>query len=89
MQGAHVKLKADSMAMFIFCIARQVWAYVEGWRDRAKKGKRKAENVSNDKRKERKERKAGRMVVVKRGERKGKGGRGMVVVRGRYTLILE
>lgn len=39
-QAAHVRLKVDSMAMVLFCIAKQLWAYVEGWRDSRRERRR-------------------------------------------------
>jgi hypothetical protein len=47
--AAHSKLKADSIAMVFFCIARQIWMYVEGWRDSRRRKKRAWEAKAEDK----------------------------------------
>lgn len=80
-QTAHVKLKADSMAMVIFCITKQVWAYVEGWRDRGRRGKKYGEVTAEDKKKRKKIAKKAQVMKGKRAAR--------VVVRGKYILILK
>jgi hypothetical protein len=80
--AAYVKLKTDSIAMVFFCIARQIWVYVEGWRDcrRRRRGVKveKADNEEHDK----KRRKTKAKLVSRRRTR------GRILLRGRYTLIL-
>jgi uncharacterized membrane protein len=80
--AAHVKLKADSIAMVFFCIARQIWMYVEGWRDSRRRRKRAWEAKAEDK--QRSQKRTRRAMV---GGRERKSAR--IVLRGRYTLILQ
>ena len=79
--ATHVKLKADSIAMVFFCIARQVWVYIEGWRDSRRRAK---EEKMDDKKHGRKRRRKTKAKGVS-----GKRSRGRIVLRGWYTLILQ
>jgi hypothetical protein len=82
--AAHVKLKADSIAMVLFCIARQIWMYVEGWRDSKWRRKWAREEKADDEKRDRKRRRGARTRIGGRGR---KGGR--IVLKGRYTLVLQ
>jgi hypothetical protein len=77
----HVKLKADSITMVFFCIARQMWVYVEGWCNSRRRARE--ETVDNEKR----DRKRRRKTKAKRAI--GTRTRGRMVLKGRYTLILQ
>ncbi|KAF1850074.1 uncharacterized protein K460DRAFT_350180 [Cucurbitaria berberidis CBS 394.84] len=80
-QAAHVKLKADSMAMVLFCIAKQLCAYVEGWRKGWRKRKR-DRNVMETEKKHKE-------IKMKKLKGRKKGGHTRIVAKGRYTLILQ
>ena len=84
--AAHIKLKADNIAMVFFCIARHVWVFVEGRRDSGE-GKRGVEKA------EKKERGGGRRKGGDTGRRErelrtNKRKRVRMVARGRYKLVL-
>ena len=69
------------MAIVFFCVVKQAWIYVEGWRDSRRRERRCKEDIDTL-RKKKKGRFSGRKAGL--GFRRGKG---KVVVRGRYTLV--
>jgi hypothetical protein len=81
-RAAHVKLKADSIAMVLVCILKQVWMYVEGWRDSRWRRRKDLEHKRETKVRGKKKTKLGRRVGRNRV-------RGKVVLKGRWTLILH
>ncbi|XP_014560269.1 hypothetical protein COCVIDRAFT_12879 [Bipolaris victoriae FI3] len=84
---AHIKLKADSIAMVVLVLARHVWMYVQGWRDsglRRRKGG-KGGGVGNGKGKKGR----GRGKARGKGKDVRGGRRAGTVVKGRYTLVLR
>lgn len=72
------------MAMVLFCMVKQLWAYVEGWRDSRREWRR-AQPADETEEKEKK-RKIKRMTTVKKGKRRGEV---KMVVRGKYMLNLR
>lgn len=84
-----MKLKADSIAMVLLCLLRHMWMYIAGWKD----GKAKTESSKTHKKnkKKKKEDVGGSHVrrVGRRGKGMGKKNKGVIVVRGRYTLVLR
>lgn len=85
--------------MVFFCIARQVWIYVEGWKD-SRWRKRRAQKTSSDDGDARGKKEVDQSNRVGKGyekrwsrkERvvgKRRGRRARIVVRGRYTLVLR
>jgi hypothetical protein len=81
--AAHVKLKAEHIVMVFICILRQIWMYVEGWRDSS----RRKDRVDKDKAED-EERKKGRAKRRALGKAR-KGRRARIIVKGRYTLVLR
>jgi hypothetical protein len=80
--AAHVKFKADSIAMVLMCILKQVWMYVEGWRDNRWRRRKDLEQRRETKERGKKKTKLCRSV----GRNKG---RGKVLLRGRWTLVMH
>jgi hypothetical protein len=86
--AAHVKLKADNIATVFVCIVRQIWLYVEGFRDSRRRRNRADDDKAKDKQESK--RQARRQRAFRKASRKvGKGRKTKIIAKGRYTLLLQ
>ena len=86
--AAHVKLKAEHIVMVFICVMRQIWLYVEGWRDSRRRRNQVDEDNAEDKR-QAKRRSKKKRAVEKTSGKVGRGRRVKIVMKGRYTLVLQ
>jgi len=86
--AAHVKLKAEHIVMVFICVLRQIWLYVEGWRDSRRRRNQVDEDNAEDKR-QAKRRSKKRGALGKTSRNAGNGRKVKIVVKGRYTLVLQ
>jgi len=86
--AAHVKLKAEHIVMVFICVLRQIWLYVEGWRDSRRRRNQVDEDNAEDKR-QAKRRSKKRGALGKASRNPGNGRRVKIVMKGRYTLVLQ
>jgi hypothetical protein len=86
--AAHVKLKANNIAIVFVCVARQIWLYVEGWRD-SRRRKNRANGDDAEQERDAKRRVRRRKALGRSGTKAGKGRKVKIIAKGRYTLLLQ
>jgi len=74
--------------MVFICVLRQIWLYVEGWRDSRRRRNQVDEDNAEDKR-QAKRRSKKRGALGKASRNAGNGQKAKIVMKGRYTLVLQ
>jgi hypothetical protein len=76
------------MATVSVCVVRQIWLYVEGWRDSSRRKNRVNGDDAKDER-DAKRRLKRRKALGRSGRKAGKGRNVKIIAKGRYTLLLQ